>query len=857
MLEDASPGRHRRAVLRPAHAVGGVVRGPRQPQRTRCAGVPVHFFVNAVGGVSITPDARHATTTASPRPPCTAGTLATAVQITATVDVNDDGSHEVVNQFTPVNIVGGPPNAGPLQPGGRVPQHRRPRHLRPRGRDHRLPQRPLRQRRRAGHGGQLHHQRRQRLQPGADRRRRPRHDDADQRGRRAGQRHRHRARHDPRRGVVRRQQRQRRARRRRAVHRCARAVHRLQRQRPLRPARAVHRHQPATAARTRASRSPTPTATAATTPTPPSASSTSTATACGTRAQSPGVWDGNALLSAAVRRSPSRPTPRVSLDPPTLHHPRRRRAAVHPVRRRPRPQSAGRRLARSPSRSTATAPSSSASRRPSPCPTPRASAPSSRASTSFTFCVVDDNQGEPTTAAEPGRQRHHRFRRQRHGRAGRQRLAPSSPPPASCCRRPTGTPAPTGDADADRDAHRRPDVDADADRHAHADVTVTPTPTATDTATRDAGTAGDRAAAGATSSPASTGAPSCDGTSHDLHHHRRPAALHAVGAQPLPEHDHGRRRRHGHRHRRLGHRRRHPHRHRRARPHHRGAGRRAAARLAAFVSVDLFVNQRSDNGDGTFTSVLGAVVTDSAGVTVAGRRAGHLQPRQPGRRRVGHQPRLHQRGGALRHRLAHRPAAARRRAVLHQVHAEPAGQDRARCGRACAPPTAASSRTSHTIVLPDNRPATPTATQPTATATRHRHRRPARRPRRSPARRRRPAPRRRRRRQPCRRPRWPFVSAQPTQIGVRASGLTEQSVLTFKRHRRTHQPGARPAGDLRAHRRSAARPSRRRPAITDAQRPGEHHAHQRHARTTSVQVIAQVDANDDGVARSLRPVDRR
>src|SRR5262249_3992809 len=40
-----------------------------------------------------------------------AGTLATAVQITAAVDVNNDGEFEVVNQFTPVNVVGGVPNA--------------------------------------------------------------------------------------------------------------------------------------------------------------------------------------------------------------------------------------------------------------------------------------------------------------------------------------------------------------------------------------------------------------------------------------------------------------------------------------------------------------------------------------------------------------------------------------------------------------------------------------------------------------------------------------------------------------------------------------------------------------------------
>ena len=76
------------------------------------ANVPVGFFVNGAGGVRITPteavsnDQGIATTTVL------AGTLATAVQITATVDVNQDGVFEVVNQFTPVNIVGGLPSAG-------------------------------------------------------------------------------------------------------------------------------------------------------------------------------------------------------------------------------------------------------------------------------------------------------------------------------------------------------------------------------------------------------------------------------------------------------------------------------------------------------------------------------------------------------------------------------------------------------------------------------------------------------------------------------------------------------------------------------------------------------------------------
>src|SRR5262249_48863922 len=37
---------------------------------------------------------------------------------------------------------------------------------------------------------------------------------------------------------------------------------------------------------------------------------------------------------------------------------------------------------------------------------------------------------------------------------------------------------------------------------------------------------------------------------------------------------------------------------------------------AAFIKVDLLVNQRSDNGDGSFSSVLSALVTNSDGVVV-------------------------------------------------------------------------------------------------------------------------------------------------------------------------------------------------------------------------------------------------
>jgi hypothetical protein len=74
-------------------------------------GITVNFFVNAVGGVQISPASTVTDDQGIARTTVLAGTLATAVQVTATVDVNGDGTFEVVNQFTPVNIVGGLPNA--------------------------------------------------------------------------------------------------------------------------------------------------------------------------------------------------------------------------------------------------------------------------------------------------------------------------------------------------------------------------------------------------------------------------------------------------------------------------------------------------------------------------------------------------------------------------------------------------------------------------------------------------------------------------------------------------------------------------------------------------------------------------
>ena len=244
-----------------------------------------------------------------------AGTLATAVQLTAAVDVNNDGSFRG----------GQPVHAGEHR---RRPAKRRPASAWRRSsstspaastfgiedeitafmNDH------FGNAVAAGHGGQLHHQRRQRLQPGGGRRAGRASTHADQRGRRAGGRHRHRARHDARRGGVRRQQRQRRARCRRAVHRCSRAVHRFQRQQPLRSARAVHRHQQQRPlGRGRAvhrQQRQRPLRRQRTT----SASSTSTATTSGTRRRRPASGTPT-RCSRRDRRHVLRPTRHVLLDP--------------------------------------------------------------------------------------------------------------------------------------------------------------------------------------------------------------------------------------------------------------------------------------------------------------------------------------------------------------------------------------------------------------------------------------------------------------------------------------------------------------------------------------------------------------
>jgi hypothetical protein len=78
---------------------------------TPLANIPVNFLINAVGGAQITPSQAFTDEEGIARTTVVAGTLATAVQVTATIDVNDDGIFELVNQFTAVNVIGGLPNA--------------------------------------------------------------------------------------------------------------------------------------------------------------------------------------------------------------------------------------------------------------------------------------------------------------------------------------------------------------------------------------------------------------------------------------------------------------------------------------------------------------------------------------------------------------------------------------------------------------------------------------------------------------------------------------------------------------------------------------------------------------------------
>ncbi|MBX3025747.1 Ig-like domain-containing protein [bacterium] len=263
---------------------------------------------------------------------------------------------------------------------------------------------------------------------------------------------------------------------------------------------------------------------------------------------------------------------------------------------------------------------------------------------------------------------------------------------------------------------------------------------------------------------------------------------------------------------------------------------------AAFISVDLFVNQRSDNGDGTFTSVLGALVTNSLGVTVADgvpvsfslvTPVPGVSVTSPGFTNgqapcdVGSLTVIPQPGDALsciKYTQSQQGTSVQVRARV-----------RTAAGMVIEDVT--------TIVLPDSRPATPTATQPTATAT------PTGTSTGTPTETVTGTPPATSTPTATATPTLPaaavaFVSAQPTQIGVRASGLTEQSVLTFKvTDQHTNPVRNLPVtfvvtaigGETIA---PLSGVTNDQGLVSTTLTSG--------IRTTSVQVIAQVDANSDG-----------
>ncbi|MFN8642980.1 MAG: Ig-like domain-containing protein [Candidatus Binatia bacterium] len=264
---------------------------------------------------------------------------------------------------------------------------------------------------------------------------------------------------------------------------------------------------------------------------------------------------------------------------------------------------------------------------------------------------------------------------------------------------------------------------------------------------------------------------------------------------------------------------------------------------AAFLNVDLFVNQRSDNGDGTFTSVLGAVVTNPAGVTVADGvpvsfslvtpLAGvavtspgftnQMAPCDTGSLTIIPQP-----GDALSCIKYTQSQQGKTVQVRARVRTD--------SGAVIEDVT--------TITLPDTRPATPTPTQPTATATATGTSTgtPTETVTGTPPATSTPSA--------TATPTLPaaavaFVGAQPTQIGVRASGLTEQSVLTFKVTDQHTNPvrGLPVTFAITAIGGETIAPLS---GITDDM--GQVSTTLTSGtRTTSVQVIAQVDSNNDSV----------
>lgn len=262
---------------------------------------------------------------------------------------------------------------------------------------------------------------------------------------------------------------------------------------------------------------------------------------------------------------------------------------------------------------------------------------------------------------------------------------------------------------------------------------------------------------------------------------------------------------------------------------------------ASFISVDLFANNRNDNGDGTFTSVLGALITDGAGVTVEDGVPVSLSLVNPVAGVSVTSPGFTNQEapcdvGSLQ--IVPQPGDALSCIKYTQSQQGQTVQVRARVRTAAG--TLIEDVT--TIVLPDTRPGTPTATQPTATAT----------------------PTGTNTGTPTQTVTGTapatstatatptatlpaaavaFVSAQPTQIGVRASGLTEQSVITF----RVTDQGTNPVRGLPVtFAITAIGGETVAPLSAITNDNGEVSTTLTSGtRTTSVQVIAQVDANGD------------
>lgn len=76
------------------------------------AGVLVDFFANGVGGVSVVPNVVETDRDGVASTSVLSGTRASPIQVTAAVDVDDNGTADLVTRSQPINVVGGRPNAG-------------------------------------------------------------------------------------------------------------------------------------------------------------------------------------------------------------------------------------------------------------------------------------------------------------------------------------------------------------------------------------------------------------------------------------------------------------------------------------------------------------------------------------------------------------------------------------------------------------------------------------------------------------------------------------------------------------------------------------------------------------------------